>query len=506
MLPHSNSGKLNGLHRCTLSELVLAGIGISLLITGQLLVTDGHYLLSRRFLLDELFTLAIVTDRDLAHVTDVFESILEPNTPALHVLLRGLYLLTGDASEISFHGLTLFCTVFALLGLYTALRKCYGKLPAMIGTLSVWCHPMVLQQAFNARFYALWLALAVWFAVLLRRTSGRERWSWGTVSLAIVSILLCTVHYLGIVSLTLICLGEVMVGRNSFYRNRRVVAAIVSGPIVLFLWICMFYFKQRANVPVIWIPDPSLRQVAQFGIDTLLPAHIAGVVLVAWFSTILDRAGSVALHQGEHPASTIQLAGITSLVLMVPFLIVFAYAVQPILINRYAIVAVACFGPAVAHFASRMGNRWAIVLCIFFLLHSTQQLGHMGFAAIRADQRREELARSIRELEGDDIVVFTSTHRLMPLLHVAPDLSSRCVYFVDQKTQDDRIRKTDVLIVASLNRLYGRPRVVGLEELREVGRCYVVSDDALQAIRECEPSGIQEELVNEGVHRLEWTR
>ena len=275
--------------RMTPREGILVTVGLLGLIGLQMAVTDSFYLLQKNFWLDELGTYAIVTDGDFGHAIRALRGAVEANPPALNLMLFTYTTLTNSTSEVAFRSFALFSMILALVGVYTVLRQVYNVLVALAATLAIWSHPLILLYAFDARYYGPWFALAIWFCYFLGRARALALRTWGTIALAVCSLLLCTIHYFGVLSLVIIVGCEWLWQRGRPMYSRNSMAAIAVGPIALVAFAVIFLPHQKATMTVpTWVAAPTVTSVSDLTMFLFLQGHLAAVVLLGWFSRLRE--------------------------------------------------------------------------------------------------------------------------------------------------------------------------------------------------------------------------
>src|SRR4051794_21359055 len=148
-------------------EIGIVTAALAALLTLQLVLTDSLSLFRSHFWLDELFTFAIVSDPQLPHAMQALAGGVDTNPPCFHLLLRAFCGLVGGEPETAFRAFALLSMSLALVGIYLILREVFPPLAALAGVLAVWCHPLILRHAFEARSYGPLLAALVWYTYLL---------------------------------------------------------------------------------------------------------------------------------------------------------------------------------------------------------------------------------------------------------------------------------------------------------------------------------------------------
>src|SRR5262249_9089346 len=149
----------------------------------------------------------------------------------------------------------------------------------------------------------------------------------------------CTIHYFGVFTLGLVAFFDWIAHRAAPAR-RGTALLLVSLGLVALLACVPLYLRQRGSLTVAtWIDSASPQAVAEFAISIFRPVYL-GLVPLAWLGSL---ATPVASTPGGRPtgADATGLAGLASLVLLPVVLVVFSYVVQPVLVDRYALPALA---------------------------------------------------------------------------------------------------------------------------------------------------------------------
>jgi hypothetical protein len=468
-------------HRLSIREGLVVAAGLLALVTLQLVAADAAYLLHKNFWLDELHTLAVAADESQIHAMRAHRSAIEGSPPTLGLILSGYTALANSTSELTFRSLFLATMIFALVGVYAGLRLAYGRLVALAATLAIWCHPLVQHHAFEVRFYGPLFAAAIWFCYLLERARTPRVGRWNTLALAISSLFLCTIHYFGILALLVVVSATWIwhYGRPGYTRGA--MAGVALGPLVLVILALLFLPPQRAALSVSsWVEDPSPAAIANLGLSLFLPLHLGAVVITAWFSGLwkVDRRSTIPPDEDRDPSA---LVGMTSLVLLFPVLVAFSYVVQPALVSRYVIAAVAGIAPAVAFSVARMRRPWVLLLIGFFVVASGYELQRRGQQARAEDAQTRELIEAIRTRTGDDPVLFETPHKLYVVWHYAADLRHR-VFLLDFDRDEfdhdvSRLRIFTRDLARQFRKFYPAAGLMHWDHVQQARTVYLVPDD-----------------------------
>lgn len=459
-------------------EIACFVAGLVVLVAVQLTVARAHYLFKRHFWADELTTYTIAADRDIWHSIEAQRDGVDTNTPMYYFLVRAFTLPLGGADEVSLRLFALVSVLTGLGGIYFCLRLSYPSLVSFAGMLAVWCHPLVSKHAFEARFYAPWFAATIWFAYLLvrARTSSRLNLK---VLLGVCSVLVCTLHYFGIITLVLVTAAELFF-RGPVGRARWNGLLAASCGVLPLLACTPFLLGQRSALTVAtWIDPPSWYSSQSFLRSLLVPDNVAVLILLLWLANLFGPRRALAEWRESQGDLTL-LAGLTGLLLLPLALIVMSYILQPVLVPRYALPAVAALAPAAAFALSRKARGWIVLACVWFVLLNMVSLRELLGQAHKQDNVTAQLAETIRRQTEGDLVAFESSHPLWVLYRYAPDVRNRC-FFMNFEPQDLSGAHHSVgLFMRDITRRcaqhYHWPALVSLQSLRARPRFYVVVD------------------------------
>jgi hypothetical protein len=459
-------------------ELAAVLLGLLLVSALQLATFRSTSLFSRHFWFDELHTLALVADPDWLHSLRALAGGADFNPPTYFLLLRAFTLPLGGPSEVTLRLFAFLSVLAGLVGLYLLLRRSWSGLVSGVAVLVVWSHPPLPSYAFEARPYGAWFAASVWFAYLLvcTRTSPRLVLK---LALALCAVLLCSLHYFGVIALALIAGGEFLFRRAPARARWAGPAACLAG--MLTTAACVPLVRvQRATLTVpTWIDPPTLTGILPILRMLLLPEYLPLLVLPVWLTQLYrSRRPSDA---GEPEPDLTPQAGLTGLLLMPLVLVAFSYTLQPVLKARYALPAVAGMAAAVAYLLSRSGRGWVVLAGLVFVFLGAVNIGAHARRLREADERTAHLAEELRQHTADGVVVFQVPLDLLVLRRYAPDVAGRC-YAVDFEIDEvPDVSKFDVFqrdLIRNDLRWYGEPPMLSLTSLRQRRHFYFVPDTA----------------------------
>ena len=206
-------------------------------------------------------------------------------------------------------------------------------------------------------------------------------------------------------------------------------AAIAVGPLATMAAVIWLLPTQRAATSVrTWVPDPSWATIADFVSTIFLPVHVFALLAVCWLWASFKTRG--ARGQGSNHGDAPSVVGLASLALLVPALVVFSLVVQPVLISRYGLVAIAALGPIVASALAGIPARAVVMAAGLLIAASSYQLHQRAVRAEAMDADRRQLIADIRERTSGERVAFEAPHQLNVVWHYAPDLRHR-VFLLD---------------------------------------------------------------------------
>jgi len=445
-------------------EVGIFSLSLAALMALQIVLANAGSLFESHFWLDELFTFAIVADPDLPHALNGLANAVDTNPPTLHLLLRLWTSVMGSQSEIAFRLFAFSSMFLALIGVYLVLRDLFPSLPAAAGVLAVWCHPLILRHAFEARFYGPWLAGLVWYAYILSRSLRSPAHRGWIAALAAISVFVCTIHYFGILTLGLVTLFEMWAHRPWSRRLIPSVIALIFGPLAL-LACTPFYFGQRAALTVgTWVPAPD-------GIGALLGlAPLLVVFCLYYLRSVLQKH----LPMDRNPSAVLGLLG---LALLTPLLTLFSLTVQPATMARYILPSLAALAPVVAFLCLFLPRVGSVAVCLVLAIVSTFGLRDLADLYRQRDGRTNALAAAIRALPQDAPVAFEFTNALYVLDRYAPDLRPRLFFLEFERDEIEQASNHRIItrdVARQMTRFGDRHDLMSWTRFRSLPTKYVV--------------------------------
>lgn len=410
-------------------EMLYAVSVLIAVVLAQMAVAGGFSLVRRHFWVDEMFTQTLVADPDLGHALRALAGGLETHPPAFYLVLRGFTALAGGANEVTLRLFALLSVLTGLAGVYALLRQCFAPLVCFAALLAVWGHPLVVVHAFEARFYGPWLAGVVWFAYCLVRCREAGRSRWWDVLVGLAAVFVCTVHYFGIITLGLVLAFELWARRSARLSPWRGVTPAVLGPLALLACLPLLLHQRAAMTVPTWVESAGPGWSFEFLSKLLFPAGLAAVLVAAWLARLAQ--GDSGRAERAEGINLKALAGLSGLLVLPVVLIVFSFTVQSVLIEKYALPAVAGLAPSAAYALARAGRLWQIGLCGVLCLTGVRELHAYAVQTRDHDEHfTAGLIDNLRQNTGDADVIFETQHNFYVVCRYAPDLAPRC-FFLD---------------------------------------------------------------------------
>jgi len=154
--------------RAVLLESGVAFVVLGAVIAVVLLVSGTVSRVSHPLWLDESITALLANDPRFTHAVRAIRSGVENNPPTYYLFLWPITHVLGGLGAVGLRVFAGVSMVLALIGLYATCRLYFERERAIVGTLAVAAHPLVVAQMFEIRFYGAWLAASTWlvFAIL----------------------------------------------------------------------------------------------------------------------------------------------------------------------------------------------------------------------------------------------------------------------------------------------------------------------------------------------------
>ena len=465
------------------AELAAVALAIAALLALPFVVPSLRVLLLRPLWLDELHTWLLARELPGPALVDRLARGADFNPPLLYLIDAAmLRLLPAVPPQMTLRITSVLAVGGAALLLYVASRNRVGAVAAAVASLGFLSHPVLLGQLHEARFYAVWLLLAVGVAVAMQQLVERPDSASRFARLALLSALTCLIHYFGVISLGCLAAGALL-QRTSREKATRLLAAMGVGVLALVAWLPV-YARQRhvLSVPT-WVEPVTLDQFTFFVKAYYAWLPVAFVLVAVAVQGMLR--GRRSPDEGVS-LSTAQ-AALLGLMALPPVLVGFSLVVQPALVDRYALPAVAGIACVVAIAIARLPFRVQQLLLVgAFLLHARALRERAGSAATFAAGVRGRV-RAVNAVANDPRpVVASERNTLYPVALSAANRNPRLSYISipndsmrryfsapgERPTADRFIVEHDAAIAH--REIFGFPRLLALDSLRRLESYFVL--------------------------------
>lgn len=460
-------------------ELAVAAIGVlSLLLLP--LATPFRILFLKPLWLDELHTWLLSRRLPGAQLADQLARGADFNPPLLYVVdSLMLRLFPWLPAQVTLRLTSVIAMWIALVLLYRLLRERVERVPAAVGVTAVLANSILLGQLHEARFYAPWFALTIALAWALGRLldAPRSRGRW--LAVALLTAATCLIHYFGIIGIA--CLGvALLVRERSFARLLPAILAVATGMLAFVAWLPVYSAQRHVLTVATWIPAATLRS-----------SIIFVLLFVAWVPYALV-IGAAAVFAWREPARRAALPSPTSaqIALMglvaLPFiLVVLSYLVQPTLMGRYALPAVAGMATIVALAASVLPPAFQRLALAGMVASYVGLLGWKTRVATRFQSWAFEGVAAVNRVADDPRPVISLERASMYTAALsAASRNTHLAYLVmprDTILAQLRPRRSQNLIDITIleqdgtiahNRIFGFPALVTVDEMRRLPSFY----------------------------------
>jgi len=413
--------------------LVVAVLLLAMLLLGFWTV-GGTVLVTRPLWLDEYHTL-LVANAGLLEGIRALAAGADVHPPLLYILLSPLR-LGSDIDAVKLRLFSLAAVIVGLLFLYLTLRRFAKPVAAFAGIVAVWAHPLLLRHSFEGRHYGPFFLMAAFlaFSVGLDRSSNQSFKR--DAAIAVSSVLLCTIHYFGVLAWFLIFSASFVtwsVGRSSPVRRS---IAFLAGPVAL--GTCLpFYVGQREVFGYMtWVPRATVEGAERFVADLYLWLPLV-VCLLAWFV--------LTVYQGRNSSSTTtnycnraDTNSLLALSLLPALVIAVSFLVQPSMVPRYAVATLLFYAPVFAIVLTHVFP-WARIAALAILVgwFLTKSIDDADREAKRHAEDVSVNRRMVDSVGAGQLVIAPFQHSLYPLMD--EDNNVRLAFPVFSRDEIERV-------------------------------------------------------------------
>lgn len=412
-------------------ESIVALVLFAGVLAAQIFATGSKSVLTRPLWLDELMTYRLAADPDLSHAIAAVSAAVDSGPPIRLLLLRGFCAVTGGVDELHMRLFSVFSVLLAMEGAYLLARRVAKPASAFLAALAVASHSLLAQEQFDCRFYSTFVAAVIWFFLILVWTKHARRGrAYLNIALALAAALVCTLHYFGIFSLALILAADSLFDRRPVRAKIVTYLPTLAGPVALALSLpCYFSQKAAVTVPT-WIAPADLRDTLAYFRDLLVGLPLLILAVAYFLSTIISPPAQ------SSSADDSSIAGLISLLLLPLVLWIFSILLQPVLLAKYAIGAVAGPLPLFIFFAART-NRGLVLASIALMIG----IGAVNTVIVyRFNQTytnsTSALISALRGVNNSEPFVFAHSDEFCAVNKYAPELASRS-FFLNFNTPKD---------------------------------------------------------------------
>jgi uncharacterized membrane protein len=370
--------------------------------------------------------------------------------------------------------------VIALTGMYAICRLYFSRERAIVGTLAVAAHPMVVAQMFEVRFYGAWLAASVWFVfAILVPATGRNRWPIILLRIAL-AVAVATIHWFGLAVVALVVAADMtLAARSPKERLARIAPFLFAAAATA---ACLpFLAGQRAGLTVpTWIEPTTGLSIARLAYRIFVNPWL--LVVAAYAAARLatrarpERVGLAALPP---------FMPLLSLLLFPAVITVFSLTVQPVLYERYVIVVVAPLAILAAWAALPSGRTGGTLLAAVASVGLVFALGremrrYNALTAITDWRVRNAIAATARVVArgGPLPVVFARRFEQYPVVQQRPDLAPSVAFLDFDGVPSPSLMRRTVFerdMARRVARFYHQYRLIGVDSLRARGPFVVIT-------------------------------
>lgn len=407
-----------------LAQAVLIAVVLSVIFVVSYAVF-GQTLLTRPFWMDEIHSWLLISDPDPLHALKALQNGADYNPPVYYSVAR-IFSWVVPLTEHNLRALSALFVLSTAIGLALVFDR-HMKMPASIGcSLFICSQELMILQATEVRFYALWLALLTWFCFGL--TTGKRKFIGVQLTvLSVLAALTAGTHYFGVISIGIVCCAFMAAKR---FEKQAVIRAAVPLLMAVCTVVCclpLLLGQKAALTTATWVVpadlERSLSYLGQFFPSLLLLVAVA-IWLVGFFlrspdadPALADEKSASADHDYVPPDAMIVFG---SLLLMPIALIGFSVFVQPALVNRYSVVGCLWLVPVFTFFLRAGDNRKSgLVLmagCVMFAL----AVRHGSATWQHNLKRSQDLVQQLNKVSDGEIVLFEDRIDYWMLQHADP--------------------------------------------------------------------------------------
>ena len=281
---------------------------------------------------------AIDASNPIQVVSNVVHGDVAP--PLLHLIVWSITRVTGTATPV-LRSIPLLAMGVAFLFVYLALRRRFGIVASGAGVLSLATQGLIIEHAFEIRFYAFWVMFCAMYAWSLDIDTGlpsRRR----DIAVALHSVCICLIHWFGIISLGGMATAVVLAHGGRWRQGLRLVAPSLAGVTTFVVLTPLFVTQARTAGSLAYWPPLSLWQLEETALTFLALPLV--VLLITFAARRLPSAKAAPPRALFDPS----LAALLGCIVMPVALVLISAVLKPVVWPRYEIVAVLAWAPIVS--------------------------------------------------------------------------------------------------------------------------------------------------------------
>ena len=495
-------------------DLLLAGTGLLAIQLATLALADGWGLFTTPAWQDEYVSLHVAGRGSVAESLRALAQGADTNAPLLYLAQRLVGFISGGLDltgqvMLPLRLLSFACVWGTLLGTYALLRPNFPHLVAFVAAAALWTHPLIVQHAFEARFYGPWLLCTVLFALAVSR-AGEWPPSTHRLAIALSAAALCLVHYFGVITCGIIVVAQgvhdARVKPFAWRATARRLAPATAGPLALAMCVPL-YLGQRLSLTVsTWIQPATVTKAVLYMLLVVWPIGLLGGSLRLASVGMRPTDGSTPVSASV-PTRSRGAWTLLALVLLPVMLIAFSLLFQPVLIDRYVTVGVLGGAPVIAWSLRRYRTGGHILALAVMAALSVMAIRHRASLNRKTTETNARIARDISTHVGrGEPVVFTARRTMYPVVSLLPHSMASQLAFPDfaesmrRGASDFEIFERDAARVHA--RLYGFPALRRMEDLRRLEQFLLVTREDTLAFAERWFAGYRAERLAPHLFRL----
>ena len=487
------------------SRFRAACVLVLMLIVGSWL-GGGVQLLTRPFWMDELHSQILVDDPDALHALSALTDGVDYNPPTYFALAR-LWSVVFSANEVGLRSMSVVCAVLSAVVLFLILSRNVSFIPAMTAVVAVFGQTLMILQAAEARFYSLWVLLAVSFCFIL--THSKITNSLRVCLLAVLTMLICSVHYFGILSVVAMTLSWFLFNHRS--GRCWVTCGVIAFAVAVTLACCfpLLTSQKAALSRPTWVSSPTITSTVEFVGDFASWKSLLACVVFGGLFHLANRRSTVSSTQLSVWNFARETAPVCGLLTVPVMIIGISWTIQPALVNRYAITGLIGLTPVFAFSLSRCPRIIQFIALTAFLYLLIANVRHGEQSWTHRMQGESDLQRLLDEIQPDVPVIFEDRISFIPAVY-SNDFPVNW-YLADfsesQLVEDSNLRIVQRDVGRQISKWYPDYQMRSVDSLKAESEFIVVpyhSSDLREGMKY--PTGYNRSIIEDRIIRMSRSR